>query len=117
MSKKYTNIIRAQLTKYELILLFHNTIGITRSQGRSYLKLVEKYQLLEHLQLRESISVNPSTTDSLLCCYKHSAFGENRFMNDKIKELSKRSGEFRKLIMKGSPTARDALAKLTRNTS
>lgn len=45
--KKYTNFIRAQLSGYELALLFYNCIS---KQGSETLKpLVEKYELLKNL--------------------------------------------------------------------
>ena len=49
-AKKYTNIIRAQLSKNELILLAYNAIGIIEFCGDDYKKLIEKYSFFEHLR-------------------------------------------------------------------
>jgi len=49
MKKNYTNIIRAQLSKDELILLFYNCIGIEKISGNKYIELVNKYAFFEHV--------------------------------------------------------------------
>lgn len=47
--KFYTNILRAQLSEHELNLLFYNSISIYGKE--KMLPLVEKYELLKHLEL------------------------------------------------------------------
>ena len=44
--RRYTSLVRAQLSIYELIALFYNCLG---SQGKGFKHLVERYGLLEHL--------------------------------------------------------------------
>lgn len=66
--KDYSNILRAQLSSYELALLFLNClsdIGIEK-----FKPLVEKYSLFEHLPLFEKIS------DSMIKSYDVNAYGE-----------------------------------------
>ncbi|HAS6391853.1 TPA: putative phage abortive infection protein [Vibrio parahaemolyticus] len=47
--KQYSNFIRAQLSDYELVLLFINGLSI---HGRDKMKpLIEKYELFEHLSI------------------------------------------------------------------
>lgn len=45
--KTYTNLIRAQLSSYELTLLFY--YGLSLLGGEKFLPLIEKYTLLKHL--------------------------------------------------------------------
>lgn len=53
MKKNYANIIRAQLSKNELILLFYNCIGIKQISGRRYIDLVNKYEFFEHATYKD----------------------------------------------------------------
>lgn len=46
--KFYTNIVRAQLSEYELVLLFYNCLCLDEAQEK-FLPLVRKYRLLKHL--------------------------------------------------------------------
>lgn len=90
-SKQYTNIIRAQLSKYELILLFHNAIGISRLSNTDYLELVEKYELLEHLQFYVGHGLDGAfmqrATQTLSACYDFKAFGKNENFKNEINLL------------------------------
>lgn len=45
--KEYTNIVRAQLSKYELLILYYNCIS--RFGSAKFKSLVEEYQLLKHV--------------------------------------------------------------------
>ena len=84
--KVYMNIIRAQLSKQELILLFYNCIGIYNISGKEYKRIVEEYVVFEHLRyenLKEYIS-DESVLDFLLSEYTiEKAFGRN-IKEDKI---------------------------------
>lgn len=50
--KRYTSLARAQLSVYELCLLFYNGLG---SEGEKFLPLIKKYDLLENLHDRKNI--------------------------------------------------------------
>lgn len=78
-SKKYMNILRAQLSKNELILLCYNAIGIREKCGDNYKNLIEKYSFLEHLQY-ENFCTNFKVikiNNILLSYYDINAFGKN----------------------------------------
>ena len=86
--KEYTNIVRAQLSKNELILLFFNGIGVIQFSGNSYKNIIEDYALFEHLtysDLTKFSEVNKDTcmyhlkdlVNILLVEYKETAFGNN----------------------------------------
>jgi len=66
MKKSYTNIIRAQLSKNELILLFYNGIGIKQISGDRYIQLINKYAFFEHITYKDlfyNYDENNSTKD------------------------------------------------------
>ena len=90
-AKNYTNIVRAQLSKDELVLLFYNAIGVISFSGGSYKKLVEQYAFFEHLTYND---LNPNNdkiiVDILLKEYQVEAFGKNKELREKV------------LILKGS---------------
>lgn len=66
--KSYSNILRAQLSSYELALLFFNCLC---DVGKDKFKpLVEKYALFEHLPLLDGI------TDEEIKLYDISAYGK-----------------------------------------
>lgn len=85
-AKKYMNILRAQLSKSELILLCYNAIGVIEFSGDKYKKLIEKYSFFEHLQYEDFgenfniIRIN----DILLSKYSNEAYGKNIQLIDKI---------------------------------
>jgi len=54
--RRYTSLARAQLSVYELCLLFYNGLG---SEGQGFKPLIEKFGLLENLHDREHILFNP----------------------------------------------------------
>ena len=54
--RRYTSLARAQLSVYELGLLFYNGLG---SEGRKFKPLIERYGLLENLHDREHILLLP----------------------------------------------------------
>jgi len=87
-AKNYTNIVRAQLSKDELVLLFYNAIGVIPFSGKNYKKLVEKYAFFEHLTYED---LNPNgdrdIVDILLKEYHVSAFGKNENLKTKVLEL------------------------------
>lgn len=85
-AKKYMNILRAQLSKNELILLFYNALGVYENNGDKYKKLIEKYSFFEHLQYEDFctnfkvIKIN----NELLLNYEFSAFGKNKSLINNI---------------------------------
>lgn len=87
-AKEYTNILRAQLSKDELVLLFYNAYGVIEFSGNRYKNLVEEYALFEHLMYKD---LNPDNknhiVDKLLIEYAEEAFGENIAIKDKRQEL------------------------------
>ncbi len=78
-AKKYTNILRAQLSKNELILLTYNAIGVQNFTTNEYQLLVEKYEFFEHLTYDDfhTNSYIIEAIDSILKEYKNKAFGNN----------------------------------------
>lgn len=44
----YTNLIRAQLSRYELLLLFYNCLGVYEKEKMA--ELVKKYKILKYLE-------------------------------------------------------------------
>ena len=65
--KRYTSIMRAQLSSYELALLFYNSL---HSVGEGFKPLIEKYALLENADLNKLF--NPEDHSPL---YHARAFG------------------------------------------
>ena len=85
-AKKYTNIMRAQLSKNELLLLAYNGIGVHLFTSNDYQKLIEKYELFEHLTF-DDFHTNSNILeiiDSVLVKYDKSAFGKNTKIINKI---------------------------------
>jgi len=97
--KEYSNIVRAQLSRIELIALFYNCIGVLEISGNKYKKLVEEYSFFEHLTYNDLIyfdgTKNPSNEkldnklliDYLLLQYNKNAYGDSKSILNKIKEL------------------------------
>ena len=67
-TKRYTNLVRAQLSSYELGLLFYNCLS---KRGAKFKEFVEDYALLEDVSSTELIDVEHKKH------YKESAFGES----------------------------------------
>jgi len=87
-AKNYTNIVRAQLSKDELVLLFYNAIGVIPFSGKNYKILVEKYAFFEHLTYQDlNRNNNIDTIDILLKKYKIEAFGKNEELKRKVLTL------------------------------
>lgn len=84
-AKEYTNIVRAQLSKNELILLFYNAVGVVEHNHGRYKELVEKYSFFEHLQFRDINPSNKPIINELLSKYEKNAFGNN---TDLIEQIS-----------------------------
>jgi len=98
--KEYSNIVRAQLSKNELILLFFNAIGIEKFSGSNYKKIIEKYALFEHLTYNDLINYGQNRNenclsqiselvDIILPTYHKSAFGNNKKFVSKLNKLKK----------------------------
>ncbi len=104
--KKYTNIIRAQLSKDELVLLFYNCLGISKTSGKRYKELVEKYEFFEHLRKEDLTSdyhvgsiENQRVhviNNMLLKKYSISAFGENQSLIKYVELLKLNSAKDKK---------------------
>lgn len=80
--KKYTNIVRAQLTKDQLVLLAFNGIGMVNlgsdNSSDKYKNLIEKYAFLEHLSYEDLCSGDvPTLCKIVLRSYKEQAYGNN----------------------------------------
>lgn len=89
-SKKYMNILRAQLSKNELILLCYNAIGIEPYCGKGFKELIERYSFLEHLQY-EDFCTNFKIirlNNTLLLKFDKKAFGKNSSLLESIANLS-----------------------------
>ena len=70
--KRYTNLIRAQLSSYELALLFYNCL----SKGEKHFKhLVEKYALLKDVDF--NLLANKKLSDVLEKLYENGAYVES----------------------------------------
>lgn len=84
-AKEYTNIVRAQLTKNQLILLAYNCIGVQSFTTNTYQSLVEKYAFFEHLKLSDFIDSNEDVMEiitDVLLKYDPQAFGSSNFVKD-----------------------------------
>lgn len=89
--KLYTNMLRAQLSKNELILLAYNSIGVQAFTNDNYQKLMEKYAFFEHLNLDDFKKSHPDKQEiilNILDSYEETAFGTNaKFTAQKKAEL------------------------------
>lgn len=78
---EYSKIVRAQISNYELLLLFYN---IMHTEGMRFVKYVEQYQLFDNLPINELIS----PIHALLLNPK--AYGENAsFDREKLMQYFK----------------------------
>lgn len=68
--KFYSNLIRAQLSSNELLLLFYNCIGDVGSV--KFRPLLEEFEMLEHMPEDSKIIAED------ILYYKKSAFGKNK---------------------------------------
>lgn len=87
-AKEYTNMLRAQLTKNELVLLAYNAIGVQNFTTNQYQLLIEKYAFFEHLRF-DNFCDNANIIKILttvLIKYDNSAFGKNHNLIKKIEE-------------------------------
>jgi hypothetical protein len=86
--KEYSNIVRAQLSKDELVLLFYNAMGVREYSGDNYKELIEKYALFEHLRYNDlNETKNNKLVDSLLIEYSEGAFGKNITLKEKRTQI------------------------------
>ena len=77
--KLYSNIVRAHLTKSELVLLAYNAIGVQNFTSDNYQQLIEKYALFEHLKFDDFV-IKPKilgVIKAVLVKYEVGAFGKN----------------------------------------
>ncbi|CAA6817306.1 MAG: Unknown protein [uncultured Sulfurovum sp.] len=99
VKKDYTNILRAQLSKSKLVLLYFNAIGIIESNGKEYKELIEKYSFFEHLNYQDLFNYKNAEissriqvyVDELLVQYDKKAFGKNTQLIEKWEELKAKS--------------------------
>jgi len=97
--QEYSNILRAQLSKIELIMLFYNCIGVLNISGDNYKKFVERYRFFEHITYNDLIHFdginNPINThfdnklliDYLVFKYDRNAYGSSASILNRINEL------------------------------
>ncbi len=86
-AKAYTNILRAQLPKDALVLLFYNGIGVTGFTDDKYKILLERYAFFEHLRFDDLNSDKYSVVKFLLKSYELNAFGNNENMRTMITQI------------------------------
>jgi len=92
-AKEYSNIIRAQLSKDELVLLLLNCIGVQKFTTNDYQKLVEKFEFFEHLRWND-LTINKKmipVIDALMVQYDMKVFGNNRGMLQQLVHANKRT--------------------------
>lgn len=85
-AKEYTNMLRAQLTKNQLVLLAYNAIGVQDFTTNDYQLLVEKYSFFEHLRYNdfcENANII-QTVNTILVKYADKAFDKNQGLIDEI---------------------------------
>lgn len=88
--KMYTNMLRAQLSKGELVLLAYNAIGVQEFTNNNYQNLVEEYAFFEHLTPDDFFDDNADKLKiiaNILINYQDKAFGANKDLVVKIKEI------------------------------
>jgi len=91
--KKYTSIVRAQLSNSEQILLFYNCIS-ERGIEKFY-PLMNKYSFFENLDIR---LLRP---ENIVQAYEQKAFGDKMRMDERLIDIFKSdNGEYRSLIEK-----------------
>ena len=87
--KLYTNMLRAQLSKNELILLAYNSIGVQAFTNDNYQILVEEYAFFEHLRLDDFLDDNADKQKiivTILNIYADKVFGDNQGFIQKKQE-------------------------------
>jgi len=72
----YTNLLRAQLSSNELLLLFYNCLS--EKGNRRFKPLVEKYALLENMPYNQLLSDKFNIAPSHRTLYANGAFTESR---------------------------------------
>ena len=88
-AKEYTNMLRAQLTKNQLVLLAYNAIGVQDFTTNDYQLLVEKYSFFEHLRY-DDFCENANiikTVNTVLIKYADKAFDKNQSLINEIKKI------------------------------
>lgn len=78
--RKYVSIVRAQLSAFELALLFLNGLSI---YGEKFKKLIEEYALFDNLnpKLKFGDHLAMPYFESMKRRYDHSAYGNNKFVD------------------------------------
>ncbi|MFK5976247.1 MAG: putative phage abortive infection protein [Sulfurovum sp.] len=88
-AKQYTNLIRAKLSKDELVLLFYNAYMVQGFSGSGYKEYVEKYSFFKHLRYEDIITDSDHhIVDLLFRQYKRDAFDKNDALKKKWDELN-----------------------------
>jgi hypothetical protein len=94
--KRYSNILRAQLSMEQLALLFYNGFGL--SSDSKYMDYINEYSLLEHLNYKSLSDVLKNSEkdekvshehidNQIILRYDKNAFGENKVFKQIIKDL------------------------------
>lgn len=78
--KQYINFLRAQLSNYELCLIFLN--GLSKYGREKTKPLIEKYELLEHLEI-DLLTIDLSR----IADYEEKAFGDSQSIKDARKKF------------------------------
>jgi hypothetical protein len=82
----YVNILRANLSAYELLLLFYNSLS---DRGKDKVNpLIEKYQFLKHIEIFKNLLIDIEKVDHTYL-YKKSAFKKYFFLSEISKSLLK----------------------------
>lgn len=82
IKKKYANILRAQLSNYELVMLFYNAQA---SYGAKFIKYFEKYQVLDNTPVKKLISLKH------VRLINSKAWGDNPLALKMIKKITRHS--------------------------
>lgn len=73
--KRYTNLIRAQLSSYELVLLFYNCLS---EREKNFKPLIEKYTLLKNIDFNLLLSADHKKLSNVLeKLYENGAYVES----------------------------------------
>lgn len=94
-AKEYSNIIRAQLSKDELVLLLFNCIGVHKFTSNDYQKLVENFNFFEHIRWND-LAINKKMSpvvDALIVKYDIKAFGKNEAILKQLEYAKERFKE------------------------
>ena len=87
--KRYTNILRAQISTNELIILLYNAVGVIPFSGDGYKELLEKYCFFEYLSVDNLDGLNLKYINEVLGKYDIKIAGKNTALKEKVENLKK----------------------------